>query len=122
MFKWLENALDAGISEFDFWNMTIAELERAMESKARIKQIEAKEKAIFDYNLADLIGRSMSRLYSSSATMPELYEIYPTLFDSKEILEKKAEQRAEKSTIRFMQFAQSFNKRFEQKAEEANKT
>lgn len=120
--KWLETALDYGISEFEFWNMTIAELQRALNSKVRQKQLEAKEKAIFDYNLADLVARSVARLYSSSATMPELYEIYPTLFDNKEILAKRAEQQAEKSAIRFMQFAQSFNKRFEQKAEEANKT
>lgn len=101
--------------------MTISELNRALQSFARVEQRKAKEKAIFDYNLADLIARSMGRLYSSSATMPPIEEVYPTLFDSKEIQEQRAEQQAEKSAIRFMQFAQSFNQKFKN-GEEANKT
>lgn len=41
IYNWLDNALDYGITEFDFWNMTLAELERAIESKRRVKKIEA---------------------------------------------------------------------------------
>ena len=46
--------------------------------------LEAQEKATYDYILADLIGKSVSRLYSSSNTMPDIAEVYPSLFDSKE--------------------------------------
>lgn len=117
MYKWLENALDYGISELDFWNMTLAELTRAIDSKKRIQQQEAREKACYDYILADLIGRSISRLYSSSGKMPDISEAYPSLFDNQEIEEKKQAQKAELSAIRFKQFAKFHNDRFKEVAD-----
>lgn len=94
--------------------MTIAEIERVVESKQRLKKLEAQERASYDYILADLIGRSISRIYSSSAKYPAISEVYPTIFDSQEIQEKKREKQAEISAIRFKEFANSFNKRFEE--------
>lgn len=90
--------------------MTIAELERAIESKRRVKKIQDQEKACFDYALADMIGRSVARIYSSTAKMPELYEIYPSLFDSENIQEQRQAQQDELSALRFKQFAQNYNK------------
>jgi hypothetical protein len=110
IYKWLEVSLDFGITEFEFWDMTLAELERAIESKKRVKKREEQERASFDYVLADLIGRSISRIYSSSAKMPELSEAYPTLFDSEEIQEKKQVKKDELSAMRFRKFAQAYNK------------
>ena len=86
-------------------------------SKQRTTITESKERAMFDYLLADLIGKSVSRIYSNSARMPELYEVYPSLFEREDIEEKKQEQRDTLSALRFKQFAQSYNKRF--KKEEA---
>lgn len=94
--------------------MTFAELERAIASKRRLYKLEAQEKASYDYKLADLIGRSVARIYSSANTLPDISEIYPTLFDSKEIEQKKQEKKAELSALRFKQFAQSYNKRFKE--------
>lgn len=91
--------------------MTIAELERAIESKKRVKRIQDQEKASFDYALADMIGRSIARIYSSTAKMPELYEIYPSLFDSEDIQEQRQKQQDELSALRFKQFAQNYNNR-----------
>jgi hypothetical protein len=118
IYTWLDNALDAGITEFDFWNMTIGELERAMASKHRMLKAKAQEQASFDYILAELIGKSISRIYSSAATMPEIAEIYPSLFDSQEIQEKKQEKMIELSTLRFKLFAKSYNDRFVEEAKE----
>lgn len=112
IFNWLETALDYGISEYDFWNMTIAELERSIASKKRVRKLEAQEKASYDYLLAELIGRSIARIYSSSARFPAISEVYPTLFDNLEMEEKKKEKQMEASAIRFKQFAQSYNQRF----------
>ena len=92
--------------------MTIAELMRLIESKKRQQKAEAQEKAAFDYILADLIGRSVSRIYSSSNTMPTLEETYPSLFDNKELVEKRQEKQIELSALRFKMFAQSYNSRF----------
>lgn len=97
--------------------MTISEITRMAKSKQRTTITESKERAMFDYLLADLIGKSVSRIYSNSARMPELYEVYPSLFEQEDIEEKKQEQRDTLSALRFKQFAQSYNKRF--KKEEA---
>ena len=92
--------------------MTFAEVNRAVESKIRMYKLQAQEKASYDYILADLIGKSIARIYSSSATMPTIEEVYPTLFDSQDIREKKQEKQAELSALRFRQFAASYNKRY----------
>jgi hypothetical protein len=96
--------------------MSIGELTRAFASIQRVELRKAREKATFDYTLAELFARSMARLYSSSATMPDISEVYPTIFDSEEIKQKKQEKQAELSALRFKQFAQSFNKKFNREA------
>lgn len=101
-----------GITESDFWNMTIAELDRAIASRKRVMKMQAQERASFDYILADLMGRSVGRIYSSSTKIPEIAAVYPSLFDSKEIEENKAAKKAEISALRFKQFAESFNKKY----------
>ena len=92
--------------------MTLAELRRLIESKKRVQKEQAKEKASCDYILADLIGKSVARVFNSANTMPDISEVYPTLFDSKELEEKKQELRDELSAIRFRQFALSHNQKF----------
>ena len=94
--------------------MTLAELERAITSKKRLQKEAAQEKANFDYILADLIGRSISRIYNSSATMPHISEAYPTLFDSQEIAEAKKAKAQELSVIRFKLFVDSHNKKIKE--------
>lgn len=115
IYKWLENALDIGLTEREFWDMTLAELIRVFESDKRRRKTEAQERASFDYILADLIGRSVSRIYSSSSVYPDISEIYPTLFDSAKIEEAKQQKANELSAARFRQFANSFNKHFNDK-------
>jgi hypothetical protein len=112
VYQWLECALDYGISEADFWEMSIAELERAVRSRRRNEKARAQEKASFDYILADLVGKSIARIYSSSNNIPEIAEVYPSLFDTQEVAEKKQEKKMELSALRFKQFAQSYNNRF----------
>ena len=118
MYEWLDIALDWGISEEEFWDMTLAELQRLLNSKKRTLIAQQKEKATFDYILADLIGRSVSRIYSSSSKMPEINKVYPTLFDSDEIEEAIQKKKDELSAVRFKQFAENFNKRFKQKQQQ----
>lgn len=106
----LNNALDCGITEVDFWNMTIAELDRAVESKIRVSKREAKERASFDYIHAQLIGRAFAQSMSKGATFPELYEVYPTLFE--DAIEAKQEKQAQLSALNFIKFAQSYNQNY----------
>lgn len=112
VYKWLDNALDVGISEFDFWNMTLIELERAFKSAKRKQETEMKLRASMDYRLADLIGRSVSRVYNSNNKMPDITEAYPGLFDNQKIEETKQEKKMKLSAIRFKQFADAFNYKY----------
>lgn len=113
--SWLNSALDEGISEYDFWEMTLAELIRLIESKRRISKIKAQEKAIYDYKLADMIGRSVARIYSDKAEYPKIYEVYPEIFDKDEYQQLEQEYVMNQSAERMLQFAESFNKRLSNK-------
>lgn len=93
--------------------MTPAEVGRYVESRQRVMKREAKEQAARDWTLADLIGRSVARLYSKDAKMPEIWDAYPALFgEEKQAIEDAREKRRDElSAERFKQFAQSFSKR-----------
>lgn len=96
--------------------MTIAELERSIDSKKRRIKEEDQRRATFDYILADLIGRSVARVYNSSNEMPAISAVYPTLFDGAEEQERIVEKQDTLSAARFRQFAESFNKRHKEVA------
>lgn len=93
--------------------MTIAEIDRLIESKERVYKAEQKQRANYDYILGDLIGRSIGRLYNSNNTYPEIHQMYPDLFDAKEAEEQKRARQNELSALRFKQFANAHNKKFE---------
>lgn len=111
LFKWVNNALDIGISEKEYWDMTVAELVRAFDSYKRRQREKAQERASFDYILANLIGRSVSRLYSEENRYPDIGEVYPSLFDNTQIEDKKKARQDKISAIRFRQFADFHNKK-----------
>lgn len=110
--QWLETAMDEGIPEREFWDMSIAELERSIASRRRVRKAQERERASYDYILADLIGKSVGRLHSSQNKYPAIEEAYPGLFDAEAMEEQRAAKRAELSAIRFRQFADQFNRRF----------
>lgn len=72
-------ALDAGISELDFWGMTLGEVTRAMESHSRREQQRVRERAAWDYRMAELIGTSVSRLFGGK--YPPIQDAYPGLLE-----------------------------------------
>lgn len=96
--------------------MTLAELIRLVESKKRVQLLQAKEKALYDYTLADLIGRSVARVYSSANNYPTIADAYPSLFSAEEVEEEIQTRKDELSALRFKQFAQSYNKQFKEVA------
>ena len=118
VYRWLNSSLDYGITEHDFWDMTIAELMRAIDSRKRMMKAEAQQKAYFDYTLAELIGQSMARIYSSSAKMPLINKAYPNLFDDELMEEQRKIKQAELSMMRFKQFANHHNSKGGYKANE----
>lgn len=116
IYTMLNNALDYGISEAEFWDMTFAELDRLVDSKKRMEKYRAQERATYDYILASLIGRAFAAGMDSKAKFPEIHEAYPSLFDREERENQKREQSNQLSALRFKQFAQSYNKRFKEVA------
>jgi len=104
--------LDVGISERDFWKMTFAEVDRAVQCWQRTRKRDQQEKAMFVHILADLVGHSVARIYSQNATFPSITDAFPLLFETSEEEQKKqAEAAAEVSALRFMQFAKAHNKK-----------
>lgn len=67
-----------------------------------------------DYTLADLIGRSVARIYNSSNTMPNIEDIYSTVFDKEELERKRIERRNQLLAIKFKQFAENLNQKFKE--------
>ena len=110
----LERALDYGISELDFWDMTPAEVTRQAQSYARVRRLEAQERASYDYILANLIIKGVGMTLGAKSSFPTLEEAYPDLFD--DLAEKRNEeiqkQKINLSALRFRQFAQSYNDKF----------
>ena len=97
--------------------MTVGEIIRAIESSNRLARYEAKERATFDYILANLITKGVSIAFGSKASFPSIYEVYSSVFDD-EIKAKEQElqdKRNALSVLRFKQFAQSYNKTLENK-------
>lgn len=114
----LDNALDYGITESDFWSMTFAEIERAVNSLIRIKKRQLQEKASFDYILAGLITKGVSKVLGDKGTYPTIEEAYTGIFDDV-IAERQAkieEQKINLSALRFKQFAKSYNERLKEVA------
>jgi hypothetical protein len=107
----LDTALDSGIIEERFWEMTFAEIERAVNSYARVQKIKAKEQATYDYILANLIAKGVSKALGDKSEYPSIHEVYTGLFEDviEERRAKAEEQRINLSALRFKQFAQTYN-------------
>lgn len=116
----LDNALDLGLSEAEFWDMTIAELNRFSQSKARVLKRQAQEQATFDYIQAQLIIRGISSVLGSGDELPSLEDVYSGLFKEEEIVkereEKKQQLKMELSVLRFKQYANFHNRKYEEVA------
>ena len=108
-------ALDTDLRELDFWEMTPAEVNRAIESKNRRRKIEAKEKASFDYILANLIGKNISIVLNGKGELPPIREVYTGLFDeeTEEQKEQVETQKANRFAMQLRMFADAHNKKLE---------
>lgn len=108
--KWRAECLKYGIAERDFWDMTIGEVYRAGEAyRERLK-----DRAYFDYTQALTIGLFIGSAFSGKSA-PSIEEIYPDFFESNEAIEEAREEaRVNKSVANFINFANAFNKRFEE--------
>ena len=123
MYQLLDYALDIGISELTFWDMTPGEITRAIDSKNRVVKREIQDKATYDYIQATLIVKGVSICLGEKSNFPTIQEAYPNIFDDiiHEQEEKIQQRKIELSTLRFKQFAQSYNKRFNKEVPKEDK-
>lgn len=92
-----------------YWDMSLDEIRRKLESYKRVREQQAREEATMAWKLADLIGVSVSRLFSKNNKYPEIEDVFPELFDQTERENRKIELMSQ----RFIQFAEAFNRKFE---------
>lgn len=102
-----------GLSEKDFWDMTIAEILRYIKAKNEQRDLEDKRKAYFDYIQAQTIIKGVAIVFGSKSTMPQLYELYPQIF--KQEIEESQKKEAELFKARLKQFSIENNRRRENK-------
>lgn len=112
----LNNALDCGLTEEQFWLMTFAELDRYLASRRRIENQNQQNLATHNYILAGLIGRAFAASMDSNASFPELHEVYPSLFNGEKREQEKQELNMQLSALRFKQYANFHNKKYKEVA------
>ena len=95
-----------GLLESQFWEMTVAEIERYMEGYTWRLKAEAQ----LNYSLANLIGMSVGRLMSQDVEFPTLAQAYPTLFEKEIEEERLAEEATNRSVNNFLARAMAINK------------
>ena len=113
-FDTLPICLDAGITEWEFWNMTYGEIVNVIKTYNKRYVREQKEKALLTYRLADLIAAGVGMLFDKDAKMPQIYEAFPGLFEEEKVKLQQAENERENQLYkaRFIAFAESHNVRW----------
>ncbi len=84
--------------------MTLGEVMRAIESYNRRKAAEDKERAAWDYRLAELVGASVSRLFGGK--YPPAHEAYPGILE-----QPRLGQDWRVAKDRLLRYTQAHNKR-----------
>ena len=111
MMELLEQCMSIGMREEDFYNSTIKQITRYVESYNKQQENQLQEKAFFDYQLANLIGMSVARLLSKDAKYPTFEKAYP--FINKEAkTEVDEEWEMEVQHNRLREWAEQINKKF----------
>ena len=107
----LVQCMSIGLKESLFYDFTLSEVTRYIESYNKQKQQEMEEKAYFDYQLANLIGMSVARLLSKDAKYPTFEKAYPFINkDAKTEVDEEWEMEVQHNKIR--EWAEQMNKKF----------
>lgn len=103
-------ALQCGISYFDFFKMTFAEVQLVIENQLTTRKREMQQKAAMAYTEASLIAMFISRLFSEKTKVLSLYDAFPDLFADEKKAEEERRLKLEKDNL--MAFVQRHNKEF----------
>jgi hypothetical protein len=95
--------------------MTLREIDNYIKSRLRVRKLANQEKATYDYIQATLIIKGVGIALGSKEEFPTVEQAYPGIFE--DLVEKKQDElqakKDELSALRFRQFAQSYNKKWE---------
>lgn len=114
----LQQCMSIGMREEEFYNSTLSQVTRYVESYNKLKENQMQEKAYFDYQLANLIGMSVARLLSKGAKYPTFEKAYPFVNkDNDNEVDESWEM--EKQHLKLLEWAEQLNKKFEVKQKES---
>lgn len=104
--------MDCGILPDQFWGYSLSEIIDLIKSYQRIEKRRMKDTVIYNYQLANLIKLTVGSLLSDEINTPDIYELYPDMFNEEKIISDK--ERIEKELLlhkeRMRDFAIRFNK------------
>lgn len=101
----LQPAINVGLSEFDFWTMTVAEVERYLQGAVWRHKTQAQ----FDYTLANVIARNVGCILGGGDIL-SIEEVYPDLFQKEEpTQEEQIDKQTANSVNNFLEFARKHN-------------
>lgn len=107
----LVQCMSIGMTEEDFYNSTIKQINRYVESYNKQQENQLQEKAYFDYQLANLIGLSVARLLSKDAKYPTFEKAYPFINkNAKAEVDEDWEMEVQHNKLR--EWAEQINKKF----------
>ena len=91
--------LEAGLDAMRFWDMTYFEIKEHIKAYAKRNKESMREKAILSYNHAHLIAQLVGISFSGEGKVPQLHDIYPSLFDAPELQGQQQDWRIMKARI-----------------------
>lgn len=107
----LDYAVNIGLDEEKFWTMTIPEVNRAIAAWGWREN----RNHIFMTSLCYKLPSLISVAIWEPKNYPEIYEVFPDLYNKEEIEEQKRKQQIQKDMDVFKAWAESFNKRQEER-------
>ena len=114
----LKACLEAGMDENEFWDSTYREVLNYMRAYRERRELEFRDTITTNHILGDLIGISVSRLFSKDAKYPSVLEMFPKLFGEegeKLVKEQKEKELNERIKANMLAFGAAFSSKQEVK-------
>lgn len=109
-----DRAVQLGLPEREFWEMTVGEVTRWSEGAAHRHRSQLRDQAALDHTHALLLAKCIGIVFGSGGKFPRLEDSYPDLFREElqeEQRQAEEERRMAMSAARFVAFANAFNKK-----------
>lgn len=114
----LAQCMSIGMKEDEFYELTLNQITRYVESHTKQQENKYRDQAFFDYQLASLIKIAIGSVIDRKVTFPSFEKAYPFV---KGIREKEIdnEWEMEVQRIKLREWAEQMNKKIEKKKKES---